>query len=132
MVALHDCLKLCSDIGLPLWLMRKHHHLMGTLDEDVGHRIIEQAMDALKDPEDQGRSDNQGLDELVAGTTVQQGLDHMLQIRELESVDKVIPEVPNDDDRELLEGSLVIETGIRRGGVFEMIMGYKYNLLNLN
>ena len=31
MVAHHDSLKLCSDRYLPIWLLRKHHELRGTL-----------------------------------------------------------------------------------------------------
>ena len=54
MVAHHDSLKLCSDRDLPIWLQRKRHELTWTLGEDVGDRVLEQATDVLRDPDEYG------------------------------------------------------------------------------
>ena len=68
MVAHHDSLKLCSDRDLPIWLLRKRHKLKG---EDVGDRVLEQATDALRDPDEYGDGDNLGLEDLFAERTVE-------------------------------------------------------------
>ena len=62
----HNSLKLCSDRDLPIWLLRKHHELRGKY---VGDRVLEHATDALSDPEDYGRGDNLGLEDLFAEMT---------------------------------------------------------------
>ena len=66
MVAHHDSLKLCSDRVLPIWLLRKRHELTG---EDVGDRVLKQFTDALRDPDEYGDDDNQGLEDLFAERT---------------------------------------------------------------
>ena len=69
MVAHHDSLKLYSDRDLPVWLLRKRYELRWTLGEYVGNLVLEQATDALRDPEDYGRGDNLGLEDLFAEMT---------------------------------------------------------------
>ena len=51
MVAHHDSLKLCSYSDLPIWLLMKRHELTG---EYVGDLVLEQATDALIDPDEYG------------------------------------------------------------------------------
>ena len=74
MVAHHDSLKLCSERDLPIRLLRKRHELRGTLGEDVGDRVLEQAIDAISDPEDYVRGDNLGLEDLFTEMT-EEGLE---------------------------------------------------------
>ena len=62
MVAHHDSLKLCSDRDLPIWLLRKRHELTGTLGEDVGDWVLEQATYALRDSDECGEGDNLDLE----------------------------------------------------------------------
>ena len=54
MVVHHDSFKLCSDGDLPIWLLRKRYELTRTLGEYVGDRVLEQATDALRDPNEYG------------------------------------------------------------------------------
>ena len=101
-VAHHDSLKLCSDRDLPIWSLRKRHELRGTLREDVSDRVLELATDALSNPEDHGRCDNIGLDNLFAEMT-EERLGQRTQTQEMNSGDEAIPDVPNNDDHELFE-----------------------------
>ena len=41
MVAHHYSLKLCSDRDLPIWLLRNHHELRGTLGKYIGDRVLD-------------------------------------------------------------------------------------------
>ena len=64
--------KSCSDRDLPIWtiwLLRKRRELRGTIWEIIGYRILEQATDALNDPEDYGICDNLSLEDLCAEMT---------------------------------------------------------------
>ena len=56
----------------------KRHELRGTLGEDVGDRVLDQAPDALSDTEDYGRGDNLGLEDLFAEIT-EEGLGQRTQ-----------------------------------------------------
>ena len=117
MDAHHDSLKLCSDRYLPIWLLRKRHELTG---EDVGDRVLEQATDALADPDKHGNGDNLGLEDLFAEMT-EEGLELMPQTQEMHYGDEASPNVRNDDDHELLEDYIEIddtqrETTWTRGG----------------
>ena len=69
MVAYHDSLNVCSDRDLPIWLLRKRHELTGTLGEAVGDRVLEQATNALRDPDEYVEGDNLGLEDLFAERT---------------------------------------------------------------
>ena len=73
MVVHHNSLKLCSDRDVPIWLQRKRHELTWTLVEDVGDRVLEQATDVLRDPEEYGEGDNLGLEDLFA-ERIEEGL----------------------------------------------------------
>ena len=106
MVAHHDSLKSCSDRDLPIWLLRKCHELRGTL---VGDRVIEQATSTLCEPEDYGRGDNIGIEDLLAEMT-EEGLGQMTQTQEMDSGDEAIPDVPNDDDHELFDYMAIYDT----------------------
>ena len=75
MVAHHDSLKLCSD-----------HELRGTLGEDVRDRVLEQTTDALSAPEDYGRGDNLGLEDLFTEMS-EEGLGQRTQTQEMDSCD---------------------------------------------
>ena len=102
MVAYNDSLKLCSDRDLPIWLLRKRHELTGTLGEDVGDQVLEQATVALRDPDEYGEGDNLGLEDLFAERT-EEGLEQRPQTQEMYSGDEASPYVLNDDDHELFE-----------------------------
>ena len=91
MVAHHDSLKLCSDRDLPIWLLRKRQELTG---EDVGNRVIEQATDALSDPDEYGDGDNLCLEDLFAERT-EKGLEQRPQTQEMDSGDETTPDVLN-------------------------------------
>ena len=113
----HDSLKLCSDRDLPIWLLRKRHELTG---EDVGDRVLEQATDALGDPDEHRNGDDLGLEDLFAEMT-EEGLEQMSQTQEMHYGDEASPDVLNDDDHELLEDYIEIddtqrETTRTRGG----------------
>ena len=103
MVAHHDSLKLCGYRDLPMWLLTKRHELRGTLGEDVGDRILEQATDVLRDPEDYGRGDNLGLEDMFAEMTEEEGLKQRTQTQEMDCGHKAITDVTNDDDHVLFE-----------------------------
>ena len=88
--------------------------------EDVGDRVLEQATDALRDPEEYGDGDNLGLEDLVAERT-EEGLEQRPQTQEMDSGDEASPDVLNDDDHELFEDYIEIddtqrETTRTRGG----------------
>ena len=72
--------------------------MRGTIGEYVGDRVIEQATYALRDPEDYGRGDNLGLEDLFAEMT-EVGLEQRSQTQEMDSGDEAIPEVPNGRSR---------------------------------
>ena len=93
MVAHHDSLKLCSDRDLPIWLLRKRHELTG---EDVDDRVLEQATNALRDPDEYGDGDNLGLEDLFAERT-EEGLEQRPQTHEIDSGDEESHDVLNDD-----------------------------------
>ena len=117
MVAHHDSLKLCSTRELPIWLLRKRHELTG---EDVGDRVLEQATNALGDPDEHGKGDDLGLEDLFAEMTGE-GLEQRPQTQEMHYGDEASPDVLNDDDHELLEDYIEIddtqrETTRTRGG----------------
>ena len=121
MVAHHDSLKLCSDRDLPIWLLRKRHELTG---EYVGDWVLEQATDAMTDPDEYGDGDNLGLKDLFAERT-EEGLEQRPQTQEMDSGDEAMPDVLNDDDHELFEDYIEIDytqretTRIRRGRVIK-------------
>ena len=120
MVAHHDSLKLCSDHDLPIWLLRKRHKMSGTLGEDVGDWVLEQATDALRDPDEYGEGDNLGLADLFAEKT-EERLERTHRTQEMDSDDEGSPDVLNDDDHELFEDYMEIddtqrETTRTRGG----------------
>ena len=108
MVAHHDSLKLCSDRDLPIWLLRKRHELTGTLAEDAGDRVLEQATDALRNPDKYGEGDNLGLEDLFAERT-EEGLEQRPLTQEMYSDDKESPDVLNDDDHELFQDDMEID-----------------------
>ena len=120
MVAHHDSLQLCSDRDLPIWLRRKRHELTGTLGEDVGDRVLEQATDAMRHPDEYGEGDNLDLEDLYAEMT-EEGLEQRHQTQEMYSSDKASPDVLNDDNHELFEDYMEIDNTQReiiktRGG----------------
>ena len=96
-------MKLCSDRDLHIWLLRKCHELRGTLGYDDGDRVLEQATDALSDPEDYGRCDNLGLEDLFAEMT-EERLEQRTRTQEMDTGDEAIPDVPNNDDHGLSSG----------------------------
>ena len=105
MVAHHDSLKLCSNRDLPIWLLRKRHELTG---QDVGNRVLEQATDALGNPDEDWNGDDQGLEDLFAEMT-EEGLEQRPQTQEMHYGDEASLDVLNDDDHELLEDYLDID-----------------------
>ena len=105
MVTHHDFLRLCSDRDLPIWLLSKRNKLTG---EDVGDRILRQATDALRDPDEYGDGDNLGLEDLLAERT-EEGLEQRPQTQEMDSGDEASPDVLNDDDHELFEDYIEID-----------------------
>ena len=120
MVTHHDSLRLCSGRDLPIWLLRSHHELRGTLGEDFGDRVLEKVIDALSDQDDYERGDNLGQEDLFAGMT-EEGLGQRTQTQKMDSGDEAIPDVPNDDDHELFKDYMEIddtqrETTSTRGG----------------
>ena len=108
MDAHHDSLKLCSDRDLAIRLLRKRHELRRALWGDVGDRVLEQATDALNEPEDYGRGDNLSLEYLFAEMTEEE-LGQSTQTQEIYSGDESITGVPNDDDHELFEDYMEID-----------------------
>ena len=76
--------------------------MTGTLGEDVGDRVLEQAKDAIRDPDEYGECDNLSLEDLLAERT-EEGLERMPQTQEMDSGDEASPDVLNDDDYELFE-----------------------------
>ena len=117
MVVLHDSLMLCSDRDLPIWLLSKRHELTG---ENVSDRVLEQAIDALGDPDAHGNYDNLALEDLFAEKT-EVGLEPRPQTQEMHNGDEASPDILNDDDRKLLEDYIEIddtqrETTRTRGG----------------
>ena len=109
MVAHHDALKLCSDRDLPIWLLRKRHELTG---EDVGNRVLEQATDALRDPDEYGDGDNLGLEDLFA-EMIEEGLEQRPQTQEMDSGDEASPDVLNDDYHEFFKDYIEIDDNQR-------------------
>ena len=112
MVAHHDSLKLCSDRDLPIWLLRKRHELTG---EDVGDWVLEQATDAMGDPEEHGNGDN------LFSEMTEEGLEQRHQTQEMHYGDEASTDVLNDDDHDLLKDCIEIydtqhETTRTRGG----------------
>ena len=81
---------LCSDRDLPIMVMRKRRELRGTLEEDVCDRVLDQATDVLRDPEDYGKGDNLGLEDLFAEMTEEDRLEKRTQTQEMNSGDKAI------------------------------------------
>ena len=69
--------------------------MIGTLEEDVGDRVLEQATNALRDPDEYGEGDNLGLEDLFAETT-EERLEQRPQTQEMDSGDEASP-----DDHEL-------------------------------
>ena len=94
-------MKLCSDRDLPIWLLRKRHELTGVVGEDVGDRVLEQATDALRDPDEYGEGDNLDLEDLFAERT-EEGLEQMPQTQEMDSGDEASPDVLNDNDHDCM------------------------------
>ena len=91
-----------------------------TLGEDVDDRVLEQATDALSDPECYVRGDNLGLEDLFAEMT-EEALEQRPHTQETNFVDEAIPNVLNNDDHELFEEYVEIddtqrETTRTRGG----------------
>ena len=120
MVTHHDSLKLCCDCDLPIWLLMKPHELTGTLGEDVGDRVLVQATDALRDPDEYGEGDNIGLEELFVERT-EERLEQRPQTQEINSGDEASFDDLNYDDHELFEDYMEIddtqrETTRTRGG----------------
>ena len=101
-------MKLCSDRDFPILLLRKRNELTGTLGEDVGDRVLEQATDALSDLDEYGEGDNLGLEDLFAGRT-EEGLERRPQTQEMDSGDEESRDVLNDDDHELFENYIEID-----------------------
>ena len=91
MVAHHDSLILCSDRDLPIWLPRKRHELTGE-DVGVGDLVLEQATDALGDPDEHGNGDGLGLEHLFAEMT-DEGLEQRHQTQEMHYGDEAGPDV---------------------------------------
>ena len=58
--------------------------MRGTLGEDVGDRVLEQATYALSDPEDYVRDGNLGLEDLFSEMT-EEGLEQRPQTQEMGS-----------------------------------------------
>ena len=102
----HDSLKLCSYRDLPIWLLRKRHELTGTLWEDVSDRLLEQATDALRDPEEYGERTEEGLEQRP-------------QTHEMHSGDEAIPDVLNDEDYMETDDAQRKTTRIRGGRVLK-------------
>ena len=76
--------------------------------EDVGDRVLEQATDAVGDPDVHGNGDNLGLEDMFAKMT-EEGLEQMPQTQDMHYGDEASPDVLNDDDHELIEDYIEID-----------------------
>ena len=86
-------------------LLRKRNELTW---EDVGDRVLEQATDDPRDPDEYGDGDNLGLEDLFAERT-EEGLEQRPQTQEMNSGDEASPDVLNDNDHELFEDYIKID-----------------------
>ena len=73
-------------------VLRRRHELRGTEGQNVGDQVLEQATNALSDPEDHGEGDNLGLEDLFVERT-EEGLEQRPQTQEMDSGDEAIPDV---------------------------------------
>ena len=76
--------------------------------EYVGDRLLEQATDTLRDPDEYGDGDNLGIEDLFAERT-EEGLEQRLQTQEMDSGDEASPDVLNDVEHELIEDYIELD-----------------------
>ena len=115
----HDSLKICNDRDLPIWLRRKRHGLLGSMEEDPDDSELEQT----REPDDQ-TNNYIGLEELFAEDEMwhEQAIGQANDARELDQADLEDegPEAFEDDEH-------ITETEIhsRRGRTLRMFLYLK-------
>ena len=107
----HDSFKMCNDRDLPIWLRRKRHGLLGTMEEDADDSELEETREL-----DDQTNDYIGIGELFTEDEMshEQAIGQANDARELDQADLEDegPEAFEDDEP-------ITETEIysRRGGL---------------